>query len=197
MHGPATSLSTSVSTAVSAWLLVLLCAASGAYCLRRAGRAGGGPAAGEAAMGFGMALMAVPLRLGGDWQAPVLGVVFCGAALHALWLLRGGPHHAHHLVGSLTMVYMALASGTGAAAGASGHAHGHGAGLPLLTGLLLVYYAGYVVLGGARLVTVGGARSAGGALGTGGPGAPAGPAEVIRACRLAMGIGMLAMLLTM
>lgn len=117
MHGPATSLSTSVSTAVSAWLLVLLCAASGAYCLRRAGRAGGGPAAGEAAMGFGMALMAVPLRLGGDWQAPVLGVVFCGAALHALWLLRGGPHHAHHLVGSLTMVYMALASGTGAAAG--------------------------------------------------------------------------------
>ncbi|MFD6892349.1 DUF5134 domain-containing protein [Streptomyces sp. NPDC059957] len=186
MHGPATSLSTSVS----AWLLVLLCAVSGAYCLRRAGRAGGGPAAGEAAMGFGMALMAVPLRLGGDWQAPVLGVVFCGAALHALWLLRGGPHHAHHLVGSLTMVYMALAAGTGA--GPSGHAHGQGAGLPLLTGLLLVYYAGYVVLGGARLVTVGGARR------PGGPGAaPAGPAEVIRACRLAMGMGMLAMLLTM
>ncbi|MER5760093.1 DUF5134 domain-containing protein [Streptomyces sp. NPDC002082] len=186
MHGPATSL----STAVSAWLLVLLCAASGAYCLRRAGRAGGGPAAGEAAMGFGMALMAVPLRLGGDWQAPVLGAVFCGAALHAVWLLRDGPHHTHHLVGSLTMVYMALAAGTGAgaAAGSAGHAHGQGAGLPLLTGLLLLYYAGYVVLGGARLVTVGAA----------GPGgAPAGPAEVIRACRLAMGMGMLAMLLTM
>lgn len=193
MHGPATSLSTSVS----AWLLVLLCAVSGAYCLRRAGRAGGGAAAGEAAMGFGMALMAVPLRLGGDWQAPVLGVVFCAAALHALWLLRGGPHHAHHLVGSLTMVYMALAAGTGAGAGSSGHAHGHGAGLPLLTGLLLVYYAGYVILGGARLVTVGGAPDAAGARGPAGPGAPAGPAEVIRACRLAMGMGMLAMLLTM
>ncbi|MFB6523021.1 DUF5134 domain-containing protein [Streptomyces sp. NPDC056401] len=186
MHGPATSL----STAVSAWLLVLLCAVSGAYCLRRAGRAGGGPAAGEAAMGFGMALMAVPLRLGGDWQAPVLGAVFCAAALHAVWLLRGGPHHAHHLVGSLTMVYMALAAGTGAgaASGSAGHAHGQGAGLPLLTGLLLLYYAGYVVLGGARLVTVGAA---------GATGAPAGPAEVIRACRLAMGMGMLAMLLTM
>ncbi|MFF3213319.1 DUF5134 domain-containing protein [Streptomyces sp. NPDC002886] len=198
MHGPATSLSTSVS----AWLLVLLCAVSGAYCLRRAGRAGGGAAAGEAAMGFGMALMAVPLRLGGGWQAPVLGAVFCGAALHALWLLRGGPHHTHHLVGSLTMVYMALAAGTGAdaAPGSAGHAHGQGAGLPLLTGLLLVYYAGYVVLGGARLVTVGASGAAattdagGAAVGTG---APAGPAEVIRACRLAMGIGMLAMLLTM
>lgn len=190
MHGPATSLSTSVS----AWLLVLLCAVSGAYCLRRAGRSGGGAAAGEAAMGFGMALMAVPLRLGGGWQAPVLGAVFCGAALHALWLLRGGPHHAHHLVGSLTMVYMALASGTGAGAGPSGHLHGQGAGPPLLTGLLLVYYAGYVVLGGARLVTVGGT---GAVADVGGAGAPAGPAEVIRACRLAMGIGMLAMLLTM
>lgn len=177
MHGPAMSLSSSVS----AWLLVLLCATSGAYCLRRAGRSGGGPAAGEAAMGFGMALMAVPLRLGGDWQTPVLGAVFCAAALHAVWLLRGGPHHAHHLVGSLTMVYMALASG----AGTGGHGHGRDAGLPLLTGLLLLYYAGYVVLGGARLVTVGG------------PGTPAGPGEVIRACRLTMGMGMLAMLLTM
>ncbi|MET9853781.1 DUF5134 domain-containing protein, partial [Streptomyces sp. NPDC006450] len=159
MHGPATSLSTSVS----AWLLVLLCAASGAYCLRRASRAGGGPAAGEAAMGFGMALMAVPLRLGGGWQAPVLGAVFCGAALHALWLLRGGPHHAHHLLGSLTMVYMLLAPGSGSGAGSSDHTHGQGAGLPLLTGLLLVYYAGYVVLGGTRLVTVGDAHGAGGA----------------------------------
>ncbi|MGW5398240.1 DUF5134 domain-containing protein [Streptomyces sp. NPDC003952] len=196
MHGPATSLSTSVS----AWLLVLLCGVSGAYCLRRAGRAGDGAAAGEAAMGFGMAVMAVPLRLGGGWQAPVLGAVFCGAALHALWLLRGGPHHAHHLVGSLTMLYMVLAAGPGAASGSSGHAHGPGAGLPLLTGLLLLYYAGYVVLGGARLVTVGGTGSAGPADGTDrtdGTGAAAGPAEMIRACRLAMGIGMLAMLLTM
>lgn len=193
MHGSTMSLSSSVS----AWLLVLLCATSGAYCLRRAGRSGAGSAAaGEAVMGFGMALMAVPLGLGGDWQTPVLGAVFCGAALHALWLLRGGLHHAHHLVGSLTMVYMALAAWTGAGSGAGhggGAGHGHGGGLPLVTGLLLVYYAGYVVLGGARLVTAGGA----GAHSDAPVASPTGPAEVIRACRLTMGMGMLAMLLMM
>ncbi|MFZ3468620.1 DUF5134 domain-containing protein [Streptomyces sp. 4.24] len=181
----------SLSASVSAWLLVLLCAVSGAYCLWRAGRSGGGSAAaGEAAMGFGMALMAVPLGTGGGWQGPVLGAVFCGAALHALWLLRTGPHHAHHLVGSLTMAYMALAPGAGQGAG-PGHGHGQGAGLPLLTGLLLLYFAGYVVLGGARLVTVGGASVPAGS------GRSAGATEVVRACRLTMGMGMLAMLLTM
>lgn len=193
MHGSAMSLSASVPS----WLLVLLCAVSGGYCLGRV-RRWGGAAAGEALMGFGMALMAVPLGIGSGWQAPVLGAVFCGAALHAVWLLRGGAHHAHHLVGSLAMVYMALVAGSG-----------HGAGLPLVTGALLVYYAGYVVLGGARLVTAGGAASqavAGGLHGPDGPGGPGaphgpggpeGPTEVIRACRLAMGMGMLAMLLTM
>lgn len=196
MHGPATSLSP--SSAVSAWLLVLLCAVSGAYCLLRSGRSGGGPAAaGDAVMGFGMALMAVPLGAGGGWQAPLLGAVFCGAALHAAWLLRGGLHHAHHLIGSLTMVYMALATGSGAGPG-QGHDHGQGVGLPLLTGLLLVYYAGYVLLGGARLVTVGGAGAAAGPVGIAAhPAVTTGPAEVIRACRLTMAMGMLAMLLMM
>ncbi|MFJ6795360.1 DUF5134 domain-containing protein [Streptomyces sp. NPDC091268] len=200
----------SPSSTVSAWLLVLLCAGSGAYCLGRVRRSAGGPgggsgAAGEALMGFGMALMALPLGLGGSWQAPVLGAVFCAAALHAVWLLRGGVHHAHHLVGSLTMVYMALTaagSGTGAA---SGHGHGGAAGPPLLTGVLLLYYAGYVVLGGARLVTAGAAAGPAGPIGAGagagsvrGPGdRSAGGTELIRACRLAMGTGMLAMLLTM
>ncbi|MFJ9594103.1 DUF5134 domain-containing protein [Streptomyces virginiae] len=175
MHGSASPLSASVSS----WLLVLLCAVSGAYCLRRV-RGWGGAAAGEAVMGFGMALMAVPLGGGGAWRPTVLGVVFCAAALHALWLLRGGAHHAHHLVGSLTMVYMAAAAGSG---------HGHGAGLPPLTGALLLYYAGYVVLGGTRLITAGGPAPA--------PAAHAAPTELIRACRLAMGLGMLAMLLSM
>ncbi|MEU4354008.1 DUF5134 domain-containing protein [Streptomyces virginiae] len=184
MHGSASPLSASVSS----WLLVLLCAVSGAYCLRRV-RGWGGAAAGEAVMGFGMALMAVPLGGGGEWRTSVLGAVFCAAALHALWLLRGGAHHAHHLVGSLTMVYMAAAAGSG---------HGHGAGLPLLTGALLLYYAGYVVLGGTRLITAGGS-----APGPPGPvtqathAAHAAPTELIRACRLAMGMGMLAMLLSM
>ncbi|MGZ9929319.1 DUF5134 domain-containing protein [Streptomyces sp. NC-S4] len=183
MHGSATSLASSVSS----WLLVLLCAVSGAYCLRRARGAGGG--AGEAVMGFGMALMAVPLGGRGDeWRAPVLGVVFLGAALHSLWLLRDGPHHAHHLVGSLTMVYMTSMAWTGPEHGPQ---HPQAAGPPLLTGALLLYYAGYVVLGGTRLVTAGDAPSRRPAAGRGGP------AVLVRACRLAMGMGMLAMLLTM
>ncbi|MER7731524.1 DUF5134 domain-containing protein [Streptomyces erythrochromogenes] len=200
MHGSASSLSASVSS----WLLVLLCAVSGAYCLRQV-RGAGGAAAGEAVMGFGMALMAVPLGDGDGWRPPLLGAVFCAAAGHALWLLRGGAHHAHHLVGSLTMVYMAAAAGAG-----GGHGHGEGAGPPLLTGALLLYYAGYVVLGGARLITAGGPLPA--------PASPSSPApeppsasppsaspsplhvtstELVRACRLAMGMGMLAMLLSM
>ncbi|MET9688227.1 DUF5134 domain-containing protein [Streptomyces sp. NPDC006514] len=183
MHGSATSLTPSVSS----WLLVLLCAVSGAYCLRRARGSGG--AAAEAVMGFGMALMAVPLGGRGDgWRATVLGVVFCGAALHALWLLRGGPHHAHHLVGSLTMVYMVLLAGP---ASEHGQEHSQAAGPPLLTGALLLYYAGYVVLGGTRLITAGDTVSPRPTAERGGP------AELVRACRLAMGMGMLAMLLTM
>ncbi|MFF4422799.1 DUF5134 domain-containing protein [Streptomyces sp. NPDC001549] len=184
MHGSATSPTTSVSS----WLLVLLCAVSGAYCLRRA-RGSDGGAAGEAVMGFGMALMAVPLGGRGDgWRAPVLGVVFCGAALHALWLLRGRPHHTHHLVGSLTMVYMTLMAGSGPEHGPE---HAQAAGPPLLTGALLLYYAGYVMLGGTRLIAAGDAASSRPAAGRGGP------TELVRACRLAMGMGMLAMLLTM
>ncbi|MFF9982549.1 DUF5134 domain-containing protein [Streptomyces erythrochromogenes] len=190
MHGSASSLSASVSS----WLLVLLCAVSGAYCLRRV-RGWGGAAAGEAVMGFGMALMAVPLGDGGAWRPPVLGAVFCAAAVHALWLLRGGAHHAHHLVGSLTMVYMVAAAGSG---GGHGTAHGQGAGLPLLTGALLLYYAGYVVLGGTRLITAGGPVAVPAPV----PAQAQAPAhvmstELVRACRLAMGMGMLAMLLSM
>ncbi|MFE2169391.1 DUF5134 domain-containing protein [Streptomyces sp. NPDC059447] len=182
----------SLPASVSAWLLVLLCAVSGAYCLGRVRRAGGA-AAGEAAMGFGMALMAVPLGHGDGWRATALALVFCATALHAVWLLRQGTHHAHHLVGSLTMVYMAVTAGYGAGSG-------HGGGLPLLTGVLLLYYAGYVVLGGARLITAGATvqhPAGAGTAGQTGPTGPTGSAELTRACRLAMGMGMLAMLLAM
>ncbi|MFF4007728.1 DUF5134 domain-containing protein [Streptomyces sp. NPDC001717] len=186
----------SLPVSVSAWLLVLLCAVSGAYCLGRVRRAGGA-AAGEAVMGFGMALMAVPLGHGDGWRATALALVFCATALHAVWLLRQGAHHAHHLVGALTMVYMAVTAGYGAGSG-------HGGGLPLLTGVLLLYYAGYVVLGGARLITAGTTSgttvhhpAGAGTSGSTGPTGPTGSAELTRACRLAMGMGMLAMLLAM
>lgn len=116
MHGSAMS----SADFASAWLLVVLCAVSGAYCLRQVRRSGGA-AAGETVMAFGMALMAVPLGDRDGWQALVLGAVFSGAALHAVWLLRGGVHHAHHLVGSLAMAYMALTTAAG---------YGHGGGCP-------------------------------------------------------------------
>ncbi|MFE2048255.1 DUF5134 domain-containing protein [Streptomyces sp. NPDC059459] len=197
MHGPASS----------GWLLVALCAATGAYCLLRMRstveeqrRAAGG----EALMGFGMAAMAVPAAVFTPprWAWPVYAVVFGAAGLRALWAARSGRHHLHHLVGAAAMVHMAVAM-----AASPAHAHGHGSsGVPVLTGLLLLYFTGYVLLTGVRLIPV--AAVAGGVTAAGGPptGVPAGgvPAagwgdrpELARACRLSMGIAMLAMLLTM
>ncbi|MFJ4580463.1 DUF5134 domain-containing protein [Streptomyces echinatus] len=175
----------------TAWLLVALCAATGAYCLLRM-RSGveeqRRAAGGEALMGFGMAAMAVPAAVYTPprWAWPVYAAVFGAAALHALWNGRGGPRHLHHLVGSAAMVYMAVAMTV------SPHAahHGHGGtGVPLLTGALLLYFVGYVLLSGVRLVPATAMAH--------GP-APAGwgdRPELARACRLSMGIGMVTMLL--
>lgn len=208
VHGPVTT----------GWLLVALCAAAGAYCVLRMGsdveeqrRA----AAGEAVMGFGMAAMAVPAAALPRWVWPVYAAVFAAAASHSLWAAaRSGAHHLHHAVGSLAMVYMAVAM----TAAPAGHV-GHGVtGLPALTGVLLVYFAGYVLVSGARLLPAGpsgsvarpGVPGAVGAVGSSSSSAPArspAPAvaalrwgdrpELARACRLGMGIAMLAMLLTM
>ncbi|MEV6113943.1 DUF5134 domain-containing protein [Streptomyces sp. NPDC052109] len=182
MHGPVSA----------AWLLVALCAATGAYCLLRM-RSGvkeqRRAAGGEALMGFGMAVMAVPAAVFAPprWAWPVYAAVFGAAALHALWAARATPHHLHHLVGACAMVYMAVAMA--AVPPGAHHAHG-GAGVPLLTGVLLVYFAGYVLLAGARLVpaavTVAGASAGWGDR-----------PELARACRLSMGIGMVAMLLAL
>lgn len=101
-------------TASPGWLLVALCAATGAYCLLRMRstveeqrRAAGG----EALMGFGMAAMAVPAAVFNppSWTWPVYTAVFGAAALRALWAARTSAHHLHHLVGAAAMVYMALA----------------------------------------------------------------------------------------
>ncbi|WP_405578057.1 DUF5134 domain-containing protein [Streptomyces sp. NBC_01092] len=180
MHGPASP----------GWLLVALCAATGVYCLLRMRshveeqrRAAGG----EALMGFGMAAMAVPAAVftPPSWAWPVFAAVFGTAALHALWSARAGGHHLHHLVGASAMVYMAITMAV-----SPGHQGSHGgSGIPLLTGALLVYFTGYVLLSGVRLVPV--AATAGGGVGWGDR------PELARACRLSMGIAMVAMLLTL
>ncbi|MFF0594971.1 DUF5134 domain-containing protein [Streptomyces antibioticus] len=200
MHGPASP----------GWLLVALCAATGAYCLlrmRSAVEEQRRAAGGEALMGFGMAAMAIPAAVftPPGWAWPVYAAVFGVAALRALWALwasRARPHHLHHLVGASAMVYMAAVM-AGSPAPASGHAHGHaGAGVPLLTGVLLLYFTGYVLVAGARLLPVQvPVVVPAGAVGSG-SGSRSGVAwgdrpELARACRLSMGIGMLAMLLTM
>ncbi|MFH8222069.1 DUF5134 domain-containing protein [Streptomyces sp. NPDC018057] len=190
------------------WLLVALCAATGAYCLlrmRSPDQEQRRSAGGEALMGFGMAAMAVPAAVFTPpaWAWPVYAGVFGVAALRALWSVRTHPHHLHHLVGTSAMVYMSLAM----AAAPQGHHHAHGgSGVPLLTGALLLYFAGYVLLSGARLVpAVAGPQGTDIRTGTGtgtGSGAPGGPGwgdrpELARACRLSMGMAMVAMLLTM
>ncbi|MER6027207.1 DUF5134 domain-containing protein [Streptomyces sp. NPDC001851] len=185
MHGPVPA----------AWLLVALCAATGAYCLLRM-RSGveeqRRAAGGEALMGFGMAVMAVPAAVFTPprWAWPVYAAVFGAAALRALWTARAARHHLHHLVGAAAMAYMAAAMA--AAPPGAHHAHG-GTGVPVLTGTLLAYFTGYVLLAGARLVPAAVAVAGAG----GGPAGWGDRPELARACRLSMGIGMVAMLLTL
>ncbi|MFE7033806.1 DUF5134 domain-containing protein [Streptomyces sp. NPDC057621] len=179
MHGP--------GAGSAGWLLVALCTATGAYCLLRMRsrveeqrRTAGG----EALMGFGMAAMAVPAAVPAPprWAWVVYAAVFGAAALRALWAARNSAHHLHHLVGAFAMVYMAamMASGT--------HA-----GIPVLTGVLLAYFTAYVLWTGTRLVPV----AAGGPAGDLRAPGWGDRLELARACRLSMGIGMLAMLLTL
>lgn len=200
MHGPP----------LVGWLLVALCAATGSYCLlRMRGEPPGRvrrAAGAEALMGWGMAVMAVPAAAldPRPWGPPLLAAVFAVAAVRALlpaW--HGGGraalgHHLHHAVGALAMVYMALAMAVGAPAGGHGHA-GHSAqgrvpgGVPALTAVLLLYFAVYVVWSATRLAPAGADGADGGSGGLAWSRRP----ELADACRLSMGIGMLAMLLTL
>lgn len=188
MHGPGSS----------GWLLVALCAATGAYCLLRMRssveeqrRAAGG----EALMGFGMAAMAVPAAVFTPpaWAWPLWAAVFGAAGLHALWAARVSARHLHHVVGAGTMVYMAVVM-----AAAPGGAHHGGAGIPALTAALLLYFTAYVMVTGARLVPVPALAGGPGVRPRTGSGTGWGDRpELARACRLSMGIAMMAMLLTM
>jgi hypothetical protein len=181
------------------WLLVALCAGTGGYCLGWAAR-GPGPgrpsAAADGAMGLGMAAMAVPgvSVAHGSFLSASLAAGFAAffAAVTA-WVAvlpgAGGVQRAHHVLESLAMVYAALAMTVAAAFG--GHA---AAGLPPLTAALLLYLATYLLLGTApRLVPAGGGPPPG-AHGAGR--APRAP-EVVAACRLALGLGTVAMLVTL
>ncbi|WP_431677655.1 DUF5134 domain-containing protein [Kitasatospora sp. KL5] len=193
MHGPA----------VVTWLLAGLSAGSAALCVLRLRRPGCTAAhregdAAEAAMAVGMAGMAVLPGAVWGWLFTVLAG---GLVLGALAVRGGRVHRLHHGIGALAMAYTALAM-----AGAPAHLH-HTAGvpsaaaapmgLPLLTGVLLLYFGGYTLWAGSRLLSAPGAV-AGVAAGAGGAVGPGhGEDRTVRACRVAMGIGMFAMLLTM
>ncbi|MFE9258929.1 DUF5134 domain-containing protein [Streptomyces sp. NPDC006879] len=179
------------ATTTSAWLLVALCALSGGSCLlrlREGCRKERVEMSREAVMGLGMAAMAALPAVseavaGWAWPWAVLCALFGASSLWALW-----RRHLHHAVGSLAMVYMTLVMLTAPGGAHAGHGTGAG-GVPALTGLLLLYFAGYVLRGGTRLL-----RSAG-------PGdlapvrATVSVTELAGACRLAMGIAMFAMLI--
>ncbi|MFE9385987.1 DUF5134 domain-containing protein [Streptomyces sp. NPDC007025] len=201
MHGPETV----------GWLLTALCAVTGVSCLLRARGAGPGrrsEAGGEAVMGLGMAAMAAPAPWSGTPAThTVSGWVFGG--LFGALLVRelrltatvrhtgAGPgRHLHHLLGSAAMVYMSLAMALGPPAGAAAHHSGAG-GLPLVTGMLLVYFAGYVLWTGTRLMPAGAAPGSGPAARRTAVPPVARQAGVAAGCRVAMGAGMFAMLLAL
>ncbi|WP_406111433.1 DUF5134 domain-containing protein [Kitasatospora purpeofusca] len=192
MHGPN----------LVSWLLAVLTAASGGYCLSRLRSApctpvtapavpGPGPGRlhaheadlAEGLMGFGMAAMAVAgTAVPGEVWAWVYGPPAVLLVLAAARRPDRRAHRLHHAVGALAMTYMALTMT--AAPGHAGHHH-PAAGSPVLTGALLAYFGGYALWSGSRLLS-----------GPGGTAAVA-SAGLPRACRLSMGIGMFAMLLTM
>lgn len=182
MHGPV----------LVNWLLALLTAGAGTHCLTRLRRT---PCpvvapphraresdAAEALMGLGMAAMAlsgaaVPAAVWA-WLFGLPAVAFLCAALRGP---VGRAHRLHHAVGALAMTHTALAM----TASPAGHHHAVALGTPVLTGLLLLYFGAYCLRTGARLL-----RTPAGTLAIGTAGLP-------QACRLTMGIGMFAMLLTM
>ncbi|MYS21030.1 protein of unknown function [Streptomyces sp. DvalAA-14] len=174
-------------TPLVAWLLVALGAAVALSCLlRREARA-------EAVTSAGMAVTAVPMSVvdPGPWGAAALAAVFTLAGLHSL--LGRAPHRMHHAVCSAAMVYMTVA----VAAAGPGHAEHLGAGAPLLTGLLLLYFAGYVLRTGISLIP-GPAHPAGtSAPASGGAVLLRHAPEVALACRVSMALGMFAMLLAL
>ncbi|MER8188488.1 DUF5134 domain-containing protein [Kitasatospora sp. NPDC094015] len=198
MHGPAvvTWLVAALSVGAAALCTVRIRAGAGRGCTGAAGDPAGRESdTAEALMALGMAGMAL-------LPGPVWGWLFtvlAGAMLLGVLGRAGaaGPraHRLHHGIGALAMAYTALAMPPGAG---HGHAHHLAAGAPPVTGALLVYFGAYSLWGGSRLLS---APAGGGPVAVAGAAAGSGPAVLAgglgRACRVAMGIGMFAMLLTM
>ncbi|MCQ4083337.1 DUF5134 domain-containing protein [Streptomyces sp. RB6PN25] len=201
MHGPP----------LVGWLLVVTGSATGLSCLLRM-RAGCAAAPGErrtardeGVMGLGMGLMAVPAPVLDQhpWGPPLFVVAFGAMALRFAVLARDERHRFHHAVEAAAMAYTALAMGTGGGSGMAGMAGAPGmgsqagapTGIPVLTGVLLCYFAVYALATGIRMlpaagrapVTVTGPRA----------GSLLEAPELAAACRLSLGIGMFTMLLTM
>lgn len=167
------------------WLLVALCSVTGLYCLTRLRAGAGCPRAGaavEAAMGLGMAAMAVPGAMTPDWTPAVFAASFAALAGCALaGALRGVPHGLHHALEASAMAYTAAVAAWPSHGG--GHLaamHGGPGGPPALTGALLLYFAVQVLRGGLALLP---AREV--------------PAGAAGTCRLALATGTFAMLLAM
>ncbi|MDI5965370.1 DUF5134 domain-containing protein [Streptomyces sp. SL13] len=191
------------------WLVVVIGAVTGVSCLLRT-RAAAGAALGaaerrvsraEGVKGLGMALMALPAPALAQhpWGGWLFGAFFGAMALWTLSLSRRGDHapahHVHLGVGAASMVYMSVVMATAPAAHGAmpGMAGTTGtAGLPVVNGLLLAYFGLYALWAGLRMLPAGAAATAGGATG----GLLAAP-ELAAACRVSLGIGMFAMLLTM
>jgi hypothetical protein len=183
------------------WLLVVISTATGISCLLRVRPSAGcattsgerHSARAEGLMGIGMGLMAVPASVLDQrlWGPVLFTVVFGVTAVRSLPLVRRAPHHAHHVVCAVAMVYMAVAmAGSGEAKGTAGMEGMPGMmGYPLITGVLLGYFAAYALWAGTRIPAAAAAGQPGGGVWQ----AP----ELAAACRVSLGLGMVAMLLTL
>jgi hypothetical protein len=184
------------------WQLVALMGATGLYCLARLLLRPDPPRgerqldASEALKGLGMAAMAVPYGIGRTVPAPVWLGVFAAAAMWSLAeAARSAEHRGHHLyhgVGHMAMVYMAVVMADPMAAMA-----GMNPGLTWVTGALLLFFGGYSLVAGVRLIGASAAEGAGAGTGSRAVAGLLWAPELPRACRIVLGLGMLTMLLAM
>lgn len=185
------------ATGLVGWLLVALGCGTGVLCLLRSRAAGTQPyarrtARAEGAMGLGMAMMAIPGRaLGdGDWSAALPALLFGVLALRTAVFAHGESHRIHHTLKAATMLYMTVAMTGGGTGSGSSMDMGHsGMGVPLVNAALLAYFTVYLLRAGTVSLT--GGQSDGNAVDVWQT------PELSNACRMALALGMLVMVLLM